>query len=90
MAQAQSIAQARDNPLNREGLCVLSLGKFLVFVDFAVANIGLDGGGVRGLSSLLIIQALMANVNAEREKDGHSSVKPCELFDLIGGTSTGG
>ncbi|KAI9652351.1 MAG: hypothetical protein M1829_001664 [Trizodia sp. TS-e1964] len=65
---------ALDNPLNRQGLCVLSL----------------DGGGVRGLSSLLILKALMAKVNAERRKDGMPPVKPCKLFDLIGGTSTGG
>lgn len=54
------------------------------------ANTETDGGGVRGLSTLLIIKALMAKVNAERGKEGLSSVKPCELFDLIGGTSTGG
>ncbi|KAH6665736.1 phospholipase, patatin family protein [Halenospora varia] len=68
------MAVAPESPLNRDGLCVLSL----------------DGGGVRGLSTLLIIKALMAKVNAERKKDGQSTVKPCELFDLIGGTSTGG
>jgi patatin-like phospholipase/acyl hydrolase len=49
-----------------------------------------DGGGVRGLSTLLIIKALMGKVNAERRNDGQPAVKPCELFDLIGGTSTGG
>ncbi|KAG0650465.1 Kinesin light chain [Hyphodiscus hymeniophilus] len=65
---------ARDNPLNEEGLCILSL----------------DGGGVRGLSSLLIIKALMSTINEERKQDGQPSVKPCQLFDLIGGTSTGG
>jgi patatin-like phospholipase/acyl hydrolase len=32
----------------------------------------------------------MAKVNEERGKDGQPSVKPCQLFDLIGGTSTGG
>lgn len=32
----------------------------------------------------------MAKVNAERKKEGQCTVKPCELFDLIGGTSTGG
>ena len=32
----------------------------------------------------------MGKVNAERRKDGQPAVKPCELFDLIGGTSTGG
>jgi patatin-like phospholipase/acyl hydrolase len=32
----------------------------------------------------------MQRVNAERVKEGRPSIKPCELFDLIGGTSTGG
>ena len=32
----------------------------------------------------------MAKVNSERNRAGQPSVKPCELFDLIGGTSTGG
>lgn len=49
-----------------------------------------DGGGVRGLSTLLILKALMATINEERSKDGQSVVKPCQIFDLIGGTSTGG
>ncbi|KAI0436973.1 FabD/lysophospholipase-like protein [Xylaria telfairii] len=44
----------------------------------------LDDGGVRGLSSLLILQQLMANV------DPASPPKPCEYFNMIGGTSTGG
>ena len=46
--------------------------------------LALDGGGVRGLSSLMILQQLMATVNPE------SPPKPCEYFDMIGGTSTGG
>lgn len=46
--------------------------------------LALDGGGVRGLSSLMILQQLMATVNLE------SPPKPCEYFDMIGGTSTGG
>lgn len=32
----------------------------------------------------------MAKVNAERINAGKTAVKPCGLFDLIGGTSTGG
>ena len=55
-----------------------------------MTNADLDGGGVRGLSTLLILKALMAAVNDERIKAGQSAIKPCELFDLIGGTSTGG
>lgn len=50
----------------------------------------LDGGGVRGLSTLYILQGLMKKINLERKKEGLSVVKPCEVFDLIGGTSTGG
>ncbi|KAI9775783.1 MAG: hypothetical protein M1816_005768, partial [Peltula sp. TS41687] len=62
------------NPLDRTGLCLLSL----------------DGGGVRGLSMLYLLKGLMDRLNHERQKDGLLRVKPCELFDLIGGTSTGG
>ncbi|VBB78499.1 Putative protein of unknown function [Podospora comata] len=46
--------------------------------------LALDGGGVRGLSSLLILQQLMTAIDAE------SPPKPCDYFDMIGGTSTGG
>lgn len=46
--------------------------------------LALDGGGVRGLSSLMILQHLMATV------DPNAPPKPCEYFDMIGGTSTGG
>ncbi|CAK7199271.1 hypothetical protein SEUCBS139899_001946 [Sporothrix eucalyptigena] len=46
--------------------------------------LALDGGGVRGLSSLMILDGLMATVDPE------SPPKPCEYFDMIGGTSTGG
>jgi patatin-like phospholipase/acyl hydrolase len=62
------------NPLDTTGLCLLSL----------------DGGGVRGLSSLYILKGLMARLNYRRQSDGLARVKPCEVFDLIGGTSTGG
>ena len=43
-----------------------------------------DGGGVRGLSALMILQQLMEAVNP------NAPPKPCEYFDMIGGTSTGG
>ncbi|CAI4214241.1 unnamed protein product [Parascedosporium putredinis] len=52
------------NPVDQSGLCLLSL----------------DGGGVRGLSTLGILKGIMSQLNR----------KPCEVFDLIGGTSTGG
>ena len=57
--------------------------------------LALDGGGVRGLSSLLIIQRLMHEVQkimfdgGKMTEDGKPP-RPCEYFDLICGTSTGG
>ena len=48
----------------------------------------IDGGGVRGVSALLILEAIMENL---REMGGLGETpRPCEYFDLIGGTSTGG
>ena len=57
--------------------------------------LALDGGGVRGLSSLLIIEQLMKEVQRLREEEGDPTPDgkpplPCQYFDLICGTSTGG
>lgn len=60
------------SPLETNGLCLLSL----------------DGGGVRGLSSLLMLRDVMMQLSAEQESS--ELIKPCDVFDLIGGTSTGG
>jgi patatin-like phospholipase/acyl hydrolase len=74
---AQSLTNqhgGKPNPLDTTGLCLLSL----------------DGGGVRGLSTLYILKGLMARLNYQRQIADLPRVKPCEVFDLIGGTSTGG
>ncbi|KAF2797701.1 FabD/lysophospholipase-like protein [Melanomma pulvis-pyrius CBS 109.77] len=58
--------------------------------------LSLDGGGVRGLSSLMVLDDLMESIALEEKRLGkraqsdHSPLKPCDYFDLIGGTSTGG
>ncbi|KAK0508575.1 hypothetical protein JMJ35_008851 [Cladonia borealis] len=73
----QALAEDRtgeSNPVDETGLCLLSL----------------DGGGVRGLSTLYILKGLMTRLNHERGHKGLQAMKPCEIFDLIGGTSTGG
>ncbi|KAJ1307827.1 hypothetical protein OPQ81_001909 [Rhizoctonia solani] len=44
--------------------------------------LSLDGGGVRGISSLRILKDIM-----DRIRPG---ARPCDYFDLIAGTSTGG
>ncbi|KAK4983550.1 hypothetical protein LTR50_007158 [Elasticomyces elasticus] len=46
--------------------------------------LALDGGGVRGLSALIVLEQLMETI------DPDSPPKPCDYFDMIGGTSTGG
>src|SRR5271154_61499 len=50
--------------------------------------LSLDGGGVRGLSTLLILRDIMEEIG--RRSETFPSPKPCDHFDLIGGTSTGG
>ncbi|KAL2889223.1 Vegetative incompatibility protein HET-E-1 [Ceratocystis lukuohia] len=48
----------------------------------------LDGGGVRGLSSLLVLERIMERI---KESEGLLQVpRPCDRFGLIGGIGTGG
>lgn len=57
------------------------------------ANVGIDGGGVRGYSMLIILQELMHRTYVEvegRAPRRDQIPKPCEHFDLIVGTGTGG
>ncbi|KAK4220853.1 phospholipase [Podospora fimiseda] len=76
MAQQSTPPQPSLSAQAEEDLCLLSL----------------DGGGVRGLSSLYILSQIMEQLNIQREEleVPLPKVKPCEIFDLIGGTSTGG
>ena len=46
--------------------------------------LSLDGGGVRGLSGLMILKYMMEGINA------NNPPRPSDVFDLICGTSTGG
>ena len=69
MQQATTARGGEPNPLDATGLCLLAL----------------DGGGVRGLSTLYILKGLMDRLNQVRPK-GAPIKKPYEVFDLIGGT----
>lgn len=71
MEQTAPAHSGEPNPLDSSGLCLLSL----------------DGGGMRGLSTLYILKGLMDRLN---KAQGAPRKKPCDVFDLIGGTSTGG
>lgn len=50
--------------------------------------LSLDGGGIRGLSSISILKHIMKGINADRQVG--DKLQPWEVFDMIGGTSTGG
>lgn len=43
---------------------------------------------MRGLSSLLILREIMEHI--QRKTRSEETPRPCEYFDVIGGTSTGG
>jgi patatin-like phospholipase/acyl hydrolase len=47
-----------------------------------------DGGGVRELSSLIILRWIMYTI--EPTDNLYNITKPCDYFDMICGTSTGG
>ena len=53
----------------------------------------LDGGGVRGYSTLLLLQEVMHKLFVEmkgRAPEAWEMPRPCDHFDLIVGTGTGG
>jgi len=58
-------------------------------------NCYVDGGGVRGVSTLLILRLLMQLVNQSIKNKQDTGIAledvgPHEIFDLVAGTSTGG
>jgi hypothetical protein len=60
-----------------------------------IAMVSLDGGGVRGLSSLLILRLLLILVTEELARRNAipkdcAAVNPQDVFDIAVGTSTGG
>ena len=54
--------------------------------------LALDGGGARGLSSLILLRGLMERVAVARDTSTHQPVivRPSDYFDLIIGAGTGG
>ena len=76
-------------PLNipQQGVRVLCFGKAIIPACGTLLTTS-DGGGVRGLSSLLILKNLMYSL--KRRRNMRDLPKPCEVFDIIAGTSTGG
>ncbi|KAJ2900294.1 Patatin-like protein 2 [Zalerion maritima] len=54
----------------------------------AMEHIRPNGGGVRGIMEVVILDNLMRRIQKLRKLD--SLPRPCDYFHLIGGTSTGG
>ena len=52
--------------------------------------LSLDGGGVKGISSVIILEAIMKQILIEQRQEDGAIPDPHEYFDLAGGTSTGG
>lgn len=73
-------------------LRILSIGiYFLQSWNGAELTYSTDGGGVRGISSLMILGEVMRQA-ASRETGyiGLDGIRPCEYFDLIVGSGIGG
>jgi hypothetical protein len=100
---ACSKAVPPEEPWNSK--VIFSIGKMVrIFGKFIQQLTLVDGGGIRGYASLLILTKLMECVNVEEEKSSRRMANvdspgiedtpcrflPAQYFDLIIGTSTGG
>ena len=56
----------------------------------SIRILSLDGGGTRGLSSLIVLRDLMEKVAIKKGITQHDLIRPSEHFDLIVGSGTGG
>ena len=57
--------------------------------------LSLDGGGVHGISSLFMLKAIIDDIHLKlihefKPLEPIPPIRPCQIFDLICGTSTGG
>lgn len=92
----EPFGDAVETPGSDRPVRALSLGMFCMRVIWAATRFLFsralsdcrfeDGGGIRGISSILILKEIMRHVNKGRADE----LQPWQVFDLIGGTSTGG
>jgi predicted acylesterase/phospholipase RssA len=82
VSHVENLFQIIETPEFRRADAIPTVPRGLNLLSF-------DGGGVKGLFSLIVLERLMAEA---QRLDGSTEFKklPCEYFDLIGGTSTGG
>ncbi|KAI9827311.1 MAG: hypothetical protein M1826_006415 [Phylliscum demangeonii] len=60
----------------------------LVHFYLALSALTQHGGGIRGVSELVILDEIMKRIQRDRKLS--DLPRPCDYFHLIGGTSTGG
>lgn len=74
-------------------LRMLSLGRALFSGKNTLGLLVTDGGGIRALSSLYVLRNILFAIRRRDAENGHpgpSSLRPCDYFDMIAGTGTGG
>jgi hypothetical protein len=78
---------------NESSLRLLSLGGSidLALILYVHSTVDLDGGGVQSISQLEIMRNIMQRIQYDTYPDDpDKTILPCEYFDLIGGSDTGG
>ena len=88
--QVSSETDEQSNSEIQRGLSLLSIGKDISFDQYYLElnSSFIDGGGIRGLSSLIILREVLYRI---KMRDNLAIIpRPCDLFDLAGGTGTGG
>ena len=88
----QTVERLRDDGTSdgqnqHRALRLLSLGQPPIRFG-ALSNPETDGGGIRGISELIILDEIMHRVKRTQELD--TTPLPADYFDLVCGTSTGG
>jgi hypothetical protein len=71
-----------------KGLSLLSLGELLFSQGALLTTCQTDAGGARGLSQLKILSELTHRMKFETQDD--LLERPCAIFDMIGGSGSGG
>ena len=87
---------SRRSIRSERGLQLLSIGLatfyFRILVLVLTAKFDTiswtDGGGIRGLSPLIMLREILYRIQQEERLP--ELPRPCDVFDLAGGTSTGG
>jgi hypothetical protein len=83
----------QQSPHALPGLRILSLGVYypLAFSALQLRHLTAIGGGdIKGLFGTIALEAIMEKVRQIDFPNSVDPLKPCDYFDFIGGTSTGG